>query len=151
MIKPWQVLTATILILQASLTIGCKKTLVLVQDKALPVEKQSRLVVGRFLSVRAIDRVVDGEAKRIYSGYLGESDQILIEPGQYLLTTKLEYSESVQLSPNTTASFDIRPGFADTLLVSLEASESYELSNKFTEGNKWSPQIQKLPVRALQR
>jgi hypothetical protein len=130
----------------APLMLSCTKNLNFTQHRSPGNGQEARVLVGDYISIRSIERVEGDERKPVFNGYLGTGDQFMVDPGQYHLSTKLEFSESESSKPNTTSTAEIRTTAIDSLFISLEAGKTYQVSNKFSSHSKWAPEIHHVPT-----
>ena len=132
----------------APLMLGCRKDLDFTQHRSPNHGQEARVLVGDYISIRSIERVEGDQRKPVFNGYLGTGDQFMVDPGQYLLSTKLEFSESEGTTPNVISTAEIRTSAIDSLVISLEAGKTYQVSNKFSSRSKWAPEIHHVPTAA---
>lgn len=120
---------------------GCKKDLDLRQNQANKNVAHSSIIVAEYISIRSIERVKGDQKTIVFNGYLGNGDQLKIDPGQYILSTKIEFSETQSTRANTNISLDIRSSRVDHWLITVEPGNTYEIFNVVTPPSKWAPGI----------
>jgi len=133
---------STILIIFVML--GCDKKIDLRLNNKTPDNECAKIVIGEYISVRKIEKIVIDNTEIIFNDYIGQRDSVLLPPGKYLFTTKIEYSEGEQLGANKTGTTVIRSTGVDNIIVDLEAGQTYVVYNKILPRFNWKPEFRKI-------
>jgi hypothetical protein len=127
------------------INLSCSKNLDFVPSRVVDPRNFAEVIVGERISIRKIEKNESGLIRQLFTGYLAEGDKFRVEPGEYTLSTKIEFNESASSPNGSFSSVQIKSEKVDKISFSVEGGKKYLIFNNFLSSTKWVVTVLQVP------